>query len=202
MRLCAREPVCVCVCASKVQVFVGFFFCFVRISAQNQKKKKKSRLHILAHVGCLDWRNRENEEVEGNAQRYIMYAVSTNHRFLYKPSNHQLLSYHIRLQPSLWILHNYHVFLLLPGIHNSYCIFFFFFFTHFILQKLAYYRYKVFCYHTSFSVGLFALHKLHKFKEKLRTTLLIHTMNYDTEYVCFHQTKEVYVSCIAYSVKA
>lgn len=196
-RLCAREPVCVCVCVSKVQVFGVFLLCTYFCT---KSKKKKSRLHILAHVGCIDRRNRENEEVDGNAQRYIMYAVSTNHRFLYKPSNHQLLSYHIRLQQSLWILHNYHVFLLLPGIHNSYCIFFC---THFILQKLACYRYKVFCYHTSFSIGLFALHKLHKFKEKLRTTLLIHTMNYDTEYVCFHRTKEVYVSsCIAYSVKA
>lgn len=90
-----------------------------------------------------------------------------------------------------------------PGFTTVIAFFKFFIFTHFILQKLAYYRYKVFCYHTSFSVGLFALHKLHKFKEKLHTTLLIHTMNYDTEYVCFHQTKEVYVSsCIAYSVKA
>lgn len=102
-----------------------FFLLCMYFCTKSTKKKKKSRLHILAHVGCIAGRNRTNEEVDGNAQRYIMYAVSTNHRFLYKPSNHQLLSYHIRLQQSLWILHNYHIFSLLPGIHNSYCIFFF-----------------------------------------------------------------------------
>lgn len=126
-----------------------------------------------------DWLN---EGADGNAQRYIVYAVSTSPH----PIISQLLSYRILLpQALLWVFAQLSRFpSLFAGILTT---------VYSILHVYTpvYYSHKNLLLLNIIFRWSFLLYTSCRFKEKPHTTLLVHTMNYDTEYVCFHQTKEV-----------
>lgn len=141
MQKCACVLVCVraCVRLPLPKVWAFAYFCVHFCKESSCLSTELRCLYMCVYVcTCVlilvsqieRIRSAKQEEGNVNAQWYIEYAVTTSHWLLYKPSNHQLLSYQVCLQQGLKILHNYNV---------SYCSSFrtnIAFYTC-VLQKLA-----------------------------------------------------------------
>lgn len=122
------------------------------ISAQNQLKLRVLYscvyvLHICADVGVIDWNTVYVDKYrwKGRIKQWswckctviyhAVYEQSTTHRFLYKPSNHQLLHNHGCLLQGLKILHNYKVSSSCSRLRKVHCFFFSFFFFSLHIYK-------------------------------------------------------------------
>lgn len=171
---------CVCVRGCPcVNVKCGcfLFFAFICISARNQKKK--SWLHIFVHVGCVDWRGLL--EWRSRWKRTKIYCICS----IYKPSSDHQTAAQLSHPPAAGFLGfctTISFSFLFPGILMSVV-------SLLHIYTPVYYSHKSLLLLNIIFHRTFCFTQAGRLKEKPHTTLLNYTMNYDIEYVCFHQTK-------------